>query len=78
VSTQIAVRLPDDVVAFIDRVVSRGEATSRAQVVARALERERRRMGAQRDAEIYAAEGCDRDMDALAAYASRIPLDDLD
>jgi Arc/MetJ-type ribon-helix-helix transcriptional regulator len=77
-STQIAVRLPDDVVAFIDGLVSRGEATSRAQVVFRALERERRRVGAERDAEIYAAERDDRDMDALAAYASRMPLTDLD
>jgi len=78
VSTQIAVRLPDDVVAFIDDLVSRGEATSRAQVVFRALQREQRRLGAERDAEIYAAERDDRDMDALAAYASRTPLDDLD
>lgn len=77
-STQIAVRLPEDVVAFIDELVVRGEATSRAQVVLRALERERRRLGAERDAEIYAAERADRDMDALAAYASRTTLDDLD
>lgn len=77
-STQIAVRLPDDVVAFIDGLVSRGDASSRAQVVARALERERRRLGAERDAAIYAADGEDSDMDALAAHASRTPLDDLD
>ncbi len=77
-STQIAIRLPDDVVAFIDDLVSGGEASSRAQVVARALERERRRRGAERDAAIYAAEGNDGDMDALARYASRTKLDDLD
>lgn len=77
-SIQIAVRLPDDMVAFIDELVMHGEASSRAQVVSRALERERRRRGAERDAAIYAAEKTDADMDALAAYASRTPLDDLD
>jgi Arc/MetJ-type ribon-helix-helix transcriptional regulator len=77
-SIQIAVRLPDDMVEFIDRLVSHGEASSRAQVVARALERERRRRGAERDAAIYAAEREDADMDAFAAYTSRTELDDLD
>jgi Arc/MetJ-type ribon-helix-helix transcriptional regulator len=77
-STQIAVRLPDDMVAFIDQLVSHGEASRRAQVVARALERERRRRGAERDAVIYAAERDDADMDAFAAYTSRTELDDLD
>jgi hypothetical protein len=47
-------------------------------VVSRALERERRRRGAEKDAAIYAAEKVDDDLDALAAYASRTPLDDLD
>jgi Arc/MetJ-type ribon-helix-helix transcriptional regulator len=77
-STQIAVRLPDDMVAFIDDLVRHGEASSRAQVVARALERERRRRGAESDAAIYAADKADGDMDALAVYTSRIPLDHLD
>jgi Arc/MetJ-type ribon-helix-helix transcriptional regulator len=77
-STQIAIRLPDDMVEFIDELVSHGEASSRAQVVARALERERRRRGAERDAAIYAAERADDDMDAFAAHTSRTELDDLD
>jgi len=77
-SLQIAVRLPDDVVEFIDELVAQGEATSRAQVVSRALQRERRRRAAQRDAAIYAADQADRDMDALAEYASGTPLDDLE
>ncbi|MGH3744087.1 MAG: YlcI/YnfO family protein [Mycobacteriales bacterium] len=77
-SKQIAVRLPDEVVAFVDGLVARGAAASRAQVVARALERERRRLAAERDAAIYAADRDDHDMDALAAYASRTPLHDLD
>ena len=41
-SKQIAVRLPDELVAFIDDVVESGSERSRAAVVARALERERR------------------------------------
>ncbi len=77
-STQIAIRLPDDMVRFIDQLVSHGEASSRAQVVVRALDRERRRRGAERDAAIYAAEREDADMDAFAAYTSRTELDDLD
>ena len=77
-SVQIAVRLPDDMVEFIDELVAHGEATSRAQVVSRALERERRRRAAQKDVAIYAADQPDRDMDAFVEYVSRTPLDDLD
>src|SRR5450759_696865 len=45
-STQIAVRLPDAQVAFLDREVSQGHARSRAELVSKALcrlERERTR-----------------------------------
>ena len=77
-SKQIAVRLPDDIVEFIDRLVQRGAASSRAAVVARALERERRREIAARDAAILAKAGEDADLDNLAEYAARTPLDDLD
>ncbi len=77
-SKQIAVRLPDDLVEFVDRLVSDGEARSRAAVVTRALERERRRAGAARDAEILASEGDDPDMLSLARYAARQPRPDLD
>ena len=77
-STQIAVRLPDDIVAFIDDLVRRGSAASRAAVVSRALERERRRQRAEQDAQILARAAADTDMDALAAFASSTPMDDLD
>lgn len=76
-SKQIAVRLPDEMVAFVDQQVSDGVATSRAAVVARALERERRRVIAIRDAEILVKAGADRDMDSLARHAQAISLDDL-
>lgn len=69
-STQIAVRLPDEMVAFLDRSVSEGRAPSRAALVARALEREMRRLAAERDVEILHATGHDEDMEAFVAWAS--------
>ena len=69
-STQIAVRLSDDLVAFVDSRVGAGLEPSRAAVVTRALERERRRATAARDAEILAASGPDPDLAGLAHYAA--------
>jgi Arc/MetJ-type ribon-helix-helix transcriptional regulator len=77
-STQIAVRLSDDLVAFVDGLVSHGDATSRAAVVSRALERERRLKVAERDAAILARAGADPDLDSLAQYAASNAMDDLD
>ena len=77
-SKQIAVRLPDHIVDFIDQLVDQGQATSRASVVARALDRERRREIAARDAAILARTDPEADLDGLAEYAARTPLDDLD
>lgn len=77
-STQIAVRLPDDLVAFVDDLVRHGDAASRAAVVSRALERERRRKVAERDAAILASAGTDTDLDGLATYAAATSMDDLD
>ena len=74
-SVQIAVRLPESVVEFLDRLVAEGQATSRASVVERALAREFRRLIAARDAAILAEAGADPDMDGLADYAARAPLD---
>jgi Arc/MetJ-type ribon-helix-helix transcriptional regulator len=71
-SKQIAVRLPDDLVEFVDQVVSRGQEGSRAAVVTRALERERRRMIAVRDAQILASAGPDNELDGLAGYAAGV------
>ena len=68
-SKQIAVRLPEELVDFVDSVVKAGTQQSRAAVVIRALERERRRAIAARDAEILAAAGPDADLDALARHA---------
>ena len=74
-STQIAVRLSDELVAFVDGRVRSGSATSRAAVVAHALERERRRLTAERDAAIYSAGSDPGDLDDLATWAGTQPLD---
>ena len=63
---------------FIDELVKSGAATSRAAVVARALERERRRRIAERDAAILARGGTDADLDSLAHHAAATAMDDLD
>jgi Arc/MetJ-type ribon-helix-helix transcriptional regulator len=75
---QIAVRLSDDLVEFIDQLIADGHATSRAAVVARAVDRERRREIAARDLAILAGAGADADLDKLATFAARARLDDLD
>jgi Arc/MetJ-type ribon-helix-helix transcriptional regulator len=74
-SKQIAVRLDDDLVAFVDEVVHSGRERSRAAVVTRALERERRRAAAARDAEILARTGPDPELAGLAEHASGLPSD---
>jgi Arc/MetJ-type ribon-helix-helix transcriptional regulator len=75
-SKQIAVRLPDDLVDFVDEVVGSGREASRAAVVTRALERERRRMVATRDAQILASAGPDPELEGLAAYATGVRVKD--
>jgi Arc/MetJ-type ribon-helix-helix transcriptional regulator len=79
-SQQVTVRLPEELVEFIDRRVAQGEATSRAAVVATAVDRERRREIAERDAAILAAaRGADPDgFDDLARYAAGTPLGDVE
>jgi len=72
-SKQIAVRLPDDLVEFVDEIVGSGGGRSRATVVAKALERERRRVIAGRDADILARAGADPDLSGLAEHAAGLP-----
>ena len=78
-SRQVTVRLPEALVAFIDRQVHDGRAASRAAVVAAAIERERRREIGERDAAILAAAGRDDEgLDELARFAAGTVFDDLD
>lgn len=74
-SKQIAVRLPDELVDFIDDLVRTGQGKSRAAVVVRALERERRRAVAERDAQILAVVGDDPELAGLAEYVAGLPLE---
>jgi len=75
-SKQIAIRLPDELVAFVDEIVDSGAGRSRASVVTRALERERRRVRAERDAEILARTGPDPELEGLAEHAATLPTKD--
>lgn len=76
-STQIAVRLPDELVHAVDELVSRGEASSRADLVARALRRELRRQRAIADLDRLGGEDADdADLAAFSAHAARTALPD--
>ena len=74
-SKQIAVRLSDDLVEFVDGVVGSGRERSRAAVVSRALERERRRAIAERDAAILARTGPDAELAGLAEFGAALDRD---
>jgi Arc/MetJ-type ribon-helix-helix transcriptional regulator len=77
-SKQITVRLPDELVDFMDQLVATDKATSRASVVARAMERERRRELAARDLAILGEYGDYPDLEGLAPAAAGTVLTDLD
>jgi Arc/MetJ-type ribon-helix-helix transcriptional regulator len=77
-STQIAVRLPDEIVAFVDAQVSSGAAKSRADFIWHAIRREQRRLAAERDAAIYAIEGEDPDLVAFAKFTAQLHNPELD
>jgi Arc/MetJ-type ribon-helix-helix transcriptional regulator len=72
-SKQIAVRLPDELVDFVDERVGAGAGRSRAAVVTCALERERRRVIAARDVEILAQAGPDPELAGLAEHTVGLP-----
>lgn len=72
-SKQIAVRLPDELVDFVDELVHSGAGRSRAAVLTKALQREQRRAVAARDAEILARTGPDPELAGLAEYAASLP-----
>lgn len=76
-STQIAVRLPEDMVAFLDKAVADGKATSRAALVSAAVEREMRRQAAETDAALLRKDGAADDLDCLVNWTtSHIDIDD--
>lgn len=71
-STQIAVRLPDELVRALDSIVREGPDTSRASVIERALKREIRRQRYEQEAEVLLQSlqsAPDGDLDSLATWA---------
>ena len=68
-TVQIAIRLPDDMVAFLDKSVAAGNAPSRAALVAHAVEREMRRQVAEQDAAILREQGPSDDLDDQVAWS---------
>jgi Arc/MetJ-type ribon-helix-helix transcriptional regulator len=69
-STQIAVRLPEEMVAFLDKAVADGKASSRAALVSAAVDREMRRQAAETDAAILRKAGAADDLDALVNWTA--------
>lgn len=72
-TTQIAIRLPDEIVAYLDRSVGEGRAPSRAALVTSALERHMRRYLAERDAEILGSSSNPDDLDELVTWSVAHP-----
>jgi hypothetical protein len=77
-STQIAIRLPDEIVEFVDAQVSSGAARSRADFIWHAIKREQRRLAAEHDALIYAREGEDPDLVAFSKHTAQLGYPELD
>ena len=69
-STQIAVRLPDDLVVELDHLIASGAAPSRASIVEQALRRELRRYLAERDLQILQATGDDEELADFTSWAA--------
>ena len=68
---QIAVRLPDRVVEFLDHAVADGLASSRAALVTSAVEREMRRLLAERDVDILRNGPAADELDRLVDWTVR-------
>ena len=77
-STQIAVRLPDELVAYVDRAVAGGRVKSRAELVSRLIARDARRQRAEEDLQRLIDDGalCDDEALAMARATSATPLSD--
>ena len=75
---EIAVRLPTDLVEYVDEQIRAGAAGSRADVIARAPVRERRRTRAAQDLALLLADRDAEDpdrLDDLAVLARTLPID---
>lgn len=68
-TTQIAVRLPEELVEYVDKLVAEGSG-SRATVVARALRVYQQQVRGEQDARILEESGDYADFDDLVGHAS--------
>lgn len=77
-STQIAVRLPDELVAYVDSAVASGRVKSRAELVSRLIARDARRQRAEDDLQLLIKAGALDDLTALAMVkaTSATPIED--
>lgn len=79
VSTQIAVRLPDELVAYVDQAVAEGRVKSRAELMARLIERDARRQRAEQDLQRLTERGALNDPELLdivkSASDTPLPID---
>lgn len=69
-TTQIAVRLPAEIVEFLDRAVAEGRVASRAALVTSALEREIRATMARHDVKMLRQHGAESELDDLVAWSA--------
>jgi Arc/MetJ-type ribon-helix-helix transcriptional regulator len=76
-TTQIAIRLPDEIVRFVDSAVSSGAARSRADFIWHALEREQRRLAAEHDLRVLIEHPYD-EFDAMHEHVAGRGYPDLD
>ena len=78
-STQIAVRLPDELVAYVDEAVATGRVKSRAELVARLIARDARRQRAEDDLQRLIEQGALDDPALLdlvkSAADTSLPID---
>jgi Arc/MetJ-type ribon-helix-helix transcriptional regulator len=76
VSTQIAIRLPDDLVEQLDDRVRQGAAANRTELIRVLLAREMRRDDVEAEVAVLAQRWDDPDdLAGLAAWASRQPME---
>ncbi|MDO5092219.1 MAG: antitoxin [Propionibacteriaceae bacterium] len=70
-STLLAVTLPSELVDAMDLAVQRGDAQSRDEFIVGTVNRELRRLAAERDAAILREVGPEDDLDDLAVWTMR-------
>jgi Arc/MetJ-type ribon-helix-helix transcriptional regulator len=77
-SRAVPVRLDDDDIATLDELVRLGLAANRSDAIKRGIDRDRRRLAALKDAQVYRRDGEDAELATFASTAASTPLTDLD